>query len=70
MFNGMLCPVHQDARERIVDADFRTMVEEHLNTSVMNLADMDTDYSIIELMSARIQHWLIAARSIASRHFH
>jgi hypothetical protein len=70
MFNGMLCPVHQDARERIVDADFRAMVEEHLDVSLMNLADMDTDYSIIELMSARIQHWLVAAKSVAARSFH
>ena len=57
MFNGMLCPVHQNPVERIVDNDFRTLVEEHQADSE-NLANIGTDDSIIELLAARIRRWL------------
>jgi hypothetical protein len=61
MFNGMLCPVHQNQVERIVDNDFRTLVEEHQEGPLENLADIGTDDSIIELLAARIRHWLMLA---------
>lgn len=60
MFNGMLCPVHQNPVERIVDTDFRTLVEEHPEDSVENLESIGTDNSIIELIAARIRQWLSA----------
>ena len=60
MFNGMLCPVHQNQVERIVDNDFRTLVEEHQEGSQENLADIGTDDSIIEVLAARIRHWLFS----------
>lgn len=61
MFNGMLCPVHQNQVERIVDNDFRALVEEHQEGSQENLANIGTDDSIIELLAARIRHWLFPA---------
>ena len=60
MFNGMLCPVHQNPADRIVDTDFRTLVEEHPEDSDSNLADFGTDNSIIELLAFRIRRWLFA----------
>jgi hypothetical protein len=60
MFNGMLCPVHQNPVDRIVDTDFRTLVEQHPEDSAENLEDMGTDDSIIELMISRIRRWFVA----------
>ena len=60
MFNGMLCPIQQNPVERIVDSDFRTLVEEHPEDSLENLADMGTDNSIIELVLSRIRRWIAA----------
>jgi hypothetical protein len=60
MFNGMLCPVLRNQVERIVDTDFRTLVEEHPEDSVENLADMGTDQSIVELLLSYIRRWYTA----------
>jgi hypothetical protein len=60
MFNGMLCPIHQNPLDRIVDTDFRVLVEEHPEDSFENLADMGTDNSIIELMISRVMRWFNA----------
>lgn len=60
MYNGMLCPTQHNPVERIVDNDFRTLVEEHPEDALENLADMGTDNSIIELMLSKIRHWLSA----------
>jgi len=60
MFNGMLCPVHRNPADRIVDTDFRTLVEEHPKDSVGDLEDFGTDNSIIELLAFRIRRWLFS----------
>ena len=62
MFNGMLCPDHKDPVERIVDTDFRTIIEEHPDSTFTRLEAMDTDYSIIELITDRIGRWLTTVR--------
>ena len=60
MFNGMLCPTQQNPVERIVDSDFRALVEEHPEDSLENLSDMGTDNSIIELVLSKIRRWIKA----------
>ena len=62
MFNGMLCPDHKNSIERITDSDFRALVEEHPDSVLESLAEMDTDYSVVELVAARLRHWLLARK--------
>lgn len=60
MFNGMLCPIHRNPAEKIVDSDLKALVEEHPEDSFDNLADLGTDDSIVEWLLVRIKRWFIA----------